>query len=142
MDNTKKQDRKKYNKETLSLLDTKLAELFLRALWLQCTISAVLIFTGAFEQILIYCGVLLNITSMFVVAGVFILRAPTTNEKGHNYRSPLFPLFQLFSLLVSLWMIAFAFIAHPFETMAGMSNLAIDIITFYWRNIVSIQIKG
>lgn len=102
-----------------------------RALWLQFGISTVLLLTGTFEQILIYCGILLTLSSALTVGGVFLLRRKEQKSK-EGFRSPLFPLFQVLFLLLSLWMIVFAFIHNSFETMLGLSNLFIGIGTYVW----------
>ena len=105
-----------------------------RALWFQFGISALLILTGSFEQILIYCGVLLTISSMVTVAGVFKLRYQNRKLSNKGYKSPLFPLFQIVFISLSLWMIAYAFINKPLETIIGFVNIALGFITFLWSN--------
>lgn len=100
-----------------------------RALWLQFGISALLLLTGTFEQIMIYCGVLLTLSTMLTVFGVFLLRKK--QERG-TFMSPLFPLFQILYLLLSLWMVVFAFIHNTMETLLGMSNLLLGLATYYW----------
>jgi len=102
-----------------------------RALWLQSIISFFLIVTGTFEQIMIYCGVLLTLSTMLVVWAVFILRFKKHYKNIDAYRSPLFPLFQILYLLLSIWMIAYAIISHPLETTIGLLNLFIGFTTYY-----------
>ena len=115
-----------------SYFKSKNGEIPQRALWLQFGISFILIVTGTFEQIMIYCGVLLTASTMLVVWSVFILRIKKQYKDKDNdsYRSPLFPLFQILYLLLSTWMIAYALISNPFETMIGLLNLLIGIITY------------
>ncbi|MDR1645371.1 MAG: amino acid permease [Tannerellaceae bacterium] len=100
-----------------------------KALWLQFAISALLLLTGTFEQIMVYCGILLTLSTLLVVAGVFILRRRQQREA--DYKSPLFPLFQIFFIGVSLWMIVFALIHNPYETLIGLSNLVVGVITYF-----------
>ncbi len=45
-----------------------------RALWLQCLIASILIVTGTFEKIMVYCGFLLTLSTMLVVAGLLYER--------------------------------------------------------------------
>lgn len=105
-----------------------------RALWLQFGISALLILTGTFEQILIYCGILLTISSMATVIGVFKLRYQQKNNPTHTFKSPLFPLFQLIFIILSLWMIVYAFVNSPFEVIVGFGNILIGFLTYWWSN--------
>nr|WP_292963420.1 MULTISPECIES: amino acid permease [unclassified Allomuricauda] len=102
-----------------------------RALWFQFFISCVLILTGTFEQILIYCGVLLSISSLLVVMGVFKLRGSRDHQNGEAYKSPLFPLFQILYVVLSLWMIIFVFTNNTYETLAGLANLILGLATYY-----------
>jgi len=101
-----------------------------RALWLQFAISALLILTGTFEQILIYCGILLTISSMATVLGVFKLRHQHRKNQIDTYKSPLFPLFQLVFITLSLWMVVYAFINSPFEILIGFGNILLGLATY------------
>jgi APA family basic amino acid/polyamine antiporter len=105
-----------------------------KALWLQFGISALLILTGTFEQILIYCGILLTISSMATVLGVFKLRYQQKNNQTDRFKSPLFPLFQVVFIILSLWMIIYAFINSPFEVIVGFGNILIGFATYWWSN--------
>jgi APA family basic amino acid/polyamine antiporter len=105
-----------------------------RALWFQFIISALLIITGTFEQILIYCGVLLTISSMVTVFGIFKLRYQKLNNVKSGYRSPLFPIFQILYIGLSLWMIFYAFVNKPMETLLGFTNIFLGLITYFWSN--------
>ena len=101
-----------------------------KALWLQFFISALLIITGTFEEILIYCGVLLSLSSLLVVLGVFKLRRIKPTEKD-IFKSPLFPLFQILYIVLSLWMIAFVLMNNTMETIAGLGNLLLGLVTYF-----------
>lgn len=113
-----------------------------RALWFQFGISALLIITGTFEQILIYCGILLTISSMVTVAGVFKLRYQNRKFPKNGYKSPLFPFFQIVFISLSLWMIIYAFIDKPTETFVGFINLIIGFITYLWSNKLKTKSKN
>jgi APA family basic amino acid/polyamine antiporter len=105
-----------------------------RALWLQFILSVILIVTGTFEQIMIYCGVLLSMSTMLVVLAVFIIRRKNRKKSNETYRSPFFPFFQIIFLSGSLWMIGYTIIHHPMETMIGLLNLILGLATYYWSN--------
>ncbi len=62
-----------------------------KALWLQFLISVILILSGTFEQIMIYCGVLLSVSCLLVVIGTFILRVKNKDSLSKGFKSPLFP---------------------------------------------------
>lgn len=100
-----------------------------KAIWFQFVLTAFLILTGSFEQIMIYCGFLLTLSSMIAVSGVFFLRK---EEDAEAYKSPLFPIMQLLFIALSIWMMAYAFINNPTETLAGSLNLFIGWLTYVW----------
>jgi APA family basic amino acid/polyamine antiporter len=102
----------------------------LRALWLQFAISTLILLTGTFEQIMIYCGLLLTLSSTMVVAGVFILRYKNRGKPKDGFQSPAFPLFQLLFIALSVWIIAFALKTNPVETLIGLCILAAGAITY------------
>jgi len=112
-----------------------------KALWLQFAISALLILTGTFEQILIYCGILLTISSMATVIGVFKLRYQHKKRQTDNYKSPLFPFFQLIFITLSLWMIVYAFMNSPFEILVGFGNILLGWITYLISNRMNTNLK-
>ncbi|MDR0536474.1 MAG: amino acid permease [Tannerellaceae bacterium] len=103
-------------------------EIPVKALMLQGIISAFLIITGTFEQIMIYCGVLLTVSSLLVVTGVFVLRYK--KEGGYSFRSPFFPLFQVIFIAASLWMIVFAVITKTEESLLGLLNIGVGLMTY------------
>lgn len=111
---------------------TKEGRLPKKALWFQFIISALLIITGTFEEILIYCGVLLTISSMVTVFGVFKLRYQKHNNSKNAYKSPMFPIFQVIYIGLSLWMIFYAFLNKPTETLFGFTNIFLGLLTYLW----------
>lgn len=104
-----------------------------KALWLQFAITTVMLLTGTFEQILIYCGLQLTASSMLTVLGVFVLRKKSRqNPEGNSaFKSPIYPFFQLLFIFFSLAMIVFGFIEKPLEASLGMTNLVIGALSWY-----------
>ena len=101
------------------------------AIWLQFFISALLIATGTFDRILIYCGFLLTLSSLLVVLSVFILRRRNKAGTPGAFRSPFFPIPQVVFAVLSVWMIAYAAVDHPRETLIGLSNLGLGLVTYF-----------
>lgn len=60
-----------------------------RAISLQTTITLMLLFTGTFEQVIIYSSFVLQLFAALVVAGVFVVRHKNKIKSG--FRRPLFP---------------------------------------------------
>jgi len=116
----------------LSLFKMQPNHLPVRALWLQFGISSSLILTGTFEQILVYCGILISLSSMLVVIGIYKMRNQPANKEEIGFKSPWYPLFQIIFVLLTLWMIIFTLYDKPWESLAGMINLLMGMATFYW----------
>lgn len=119
----------------LSFFKMQSNHLPVRALWLQFGISSLLILTGTFEQILIYCGILISLSSMLVVIGIYKIRKHPDNKGIIGYKSPWYPFFQIIFVLLTLWMIIFTLYDKPWESLAGMINLLIGVATFYWGHL-------
>lgn len=107
-------------------------QLPVRALWLQFGISSLLILSGTFEQILVYCGILISLSSMLVVIGIYKIREQHPDAEGSGFKSPWYPFFQIIFVLLTVWMIIFTLYNKPWESLAGIINLLIGIATFYW----------
>jgi len=104
-----------------------------KALWLQFVITALLLLSGTFEQILIYCGFLLTLSSMLTVCGVFYLRFKKKYLYADNeiFKSPLFPVFQVIYIIFALGILVFTFTERPMEATLGTGNLALGALTWY-----------
>lgn len=103
-------------------------EVPLRAIWLQTAITLILLFTGTFEQVMIYSGFVLQLFAALAVAGVFVVRRKNTTKKG--FRSPLFPLPQIIFLVLSLWVLVYLVFAQPLETSLGLLNLILGFLVY------------
>ncbi len=107
----------------------------LRAIWLQTAITLILLFTGTFEQVLIYSGFVLQLFAALAVGGVFVIRI---KHKSHDaFKSPLFPIPQLIFLILSCWVLVYLLIAQPLETGLGLINLLLGILIFYCDKYLS-----
>ncbi len=100
----------------------------LRAIWLQTLITLMLLFTGTFEQLMIYSGFVLQLFAALVVAGVFIARLKNKSKSG--FRSPLFPIPQIVFLMLSFWVLLYLVIAQPLESVLGLLNLVLGLLVF------------
>ncbi len=109
-----------------------------KALWFQGILSSLLLVTGTFDQILVYCGILLNISALLTVVGVFKLRMQNKGKQTDGYKSPCFPLFQILFIALGFWIIGFSFVNKPLETIIGVGNLVAGLITYY----ISKRMKG
>ena len=100
----------------------------LRAIWLQTCITMVLLFTGTFEQVMVYSGFVLQLFAALAVAAVFVARRKNKNKSG--FRSPLFPAPQIIFLVLSAWVLVYLVIAQPLETGLGLLNLLLGFLVY------------
>ena len=100
----------------------------LRAIWLQAVITLVLLFTGTFEQVLIYSGFVLQLFAALAVSAIFVIRSK--NKTSNGFQSPLFPIPQIIFLILSCWVLIYLFIAQPLETGLGLLNLVLGLLVF------------
>lgn len=99
-----------------------------RAVWFQSAISFLMITTGTFEQVLVYCGFILQLSSALSVAGSFKLHR---KEEALPFKSPLHPWLPLIFLIVSAWILIFLLYEQPVESGIGLGILVLGLVT-YW----------
>lgn len=96
-----------------------------RAIWFQTAVSLIMIWTGTFEAVLLYCGFILQLFSALTVAGVFFI-----DRSSLSYRNPTHPWLPVFFLIISIWVLAFLLYDKPFESILGLSNLVVGYGTY------------
>lgn len=99
-----------------------------RAIWFQTLISVLLILMGTFEQILLYCGFILQISSALCVFGAFRLRKLKSDLPYHN---PFHPIFPIIFTMISILIVGFMVVEKPFESLIGISNLVVGLATYF-----------
>jgi APA family basic amino acid/polyamine antiporter len=104
-----------------------------KALWLQFVITALLLLSGTFEQILIYCGFLLTLSSLLTVGGVFIIRRQKKNTAPDTstFKSPLYPVFQILYMAFATGILVFTFVEKPLEALLGIGNVVLGGFIWY-----------
>lgn len=105
-----------------------------RAIWLQAGISLFMIWTGTFEQVLVYCGFILLLFGALAVLGTFFL---DRRKEKLEYRNPTYPWLPAIFIIISILILVFLIYERPFESLLGLSNLLLGLVT-YW---VSIKMK-
>lgn len=99
-----------------------------RAIWFQSGLSLVMIWTGTFEQVLIYCGFILLLFSALAVSGTFVMRVKRLKLP---YRNPTHPWLPAIFLIASAWILVFLIGEKPMESLLGLFNLVLGLLTFY-----------
>ncbi len=92
-----------------------------RALLVQSGLTLALIYTGTFEQILLYAGFTLGLSTSATVAGVFPLRSNrVAGAIPGRFQAPLHPLPALFFLAANGWILGYTLLERPAESTLGL----------------------
>ena len=99
-----------------------------RAIWLQVSITLVLLFSGTLEQVLLCTSFVLQLMGMLAVAS--LLRTPRL--PGH-FHSPLRPWLQWVYLIFSFFVLCFILTNRPHESLIGLGVVALGGLTYFVR---------
>jgi APA family basic amino acid/polyamine antiporter len=103
-----------------------------RSILLQSVWVTLLLFSGTFEQLLVYSGVALALFSALAVAAVPVLRIREP-ELPRPYRVPLYPWLPLAYVAASLLTAGYAATERPFESLMAAVTLLAGIPCYcYW----------
>lgn len=99
------------------------------AFWLQLCLSYIFIITSSFEQVLMYAGIALIITTTLTVISLFLLRKnnPNLNRPYKVWGYPLPPLIYLF---INIYILYYSFSASFFESSIGLGIFLFGIIIY------------
>jgi APA family basic amino acid/polyamine antiporter len=121
-----------------SFLKPKNGGVPVKAIWFQAVLSIILIVFGLFEAVLIYCGLLLVLSSVLTVLSSFRLYLKSERDEW-SITARLLPVWQLIFLLLSLGMIIMVVIDRPVEFLFGMLNLVLGAVTFYINKHINVK---
>ncbi len=103
-----------------------------RALILQLVVILALLYSGTFEQVLLYAGFTLNLMTAATVAGVFRLRRGLVEGAvPGRFRAPLYPFIPALFLGMSAWALGYTLYARPAESLLGLATALIGAILYY-----------
>lgn len=102
------------------------------ALVLQQGIALLFILTGAFEPVLAYAGFTMNLFSLLVVSGVFVLRWREP-ALPRPYRTWGYPVTPAIFVILSVWTLAFVAIAKPREALYGVATVASGLVLLFFK---------
>jgi APA family basic amino acid/polyamine antiporter len=102
----------------------------LNAFWIQLILSFVFILTSSFEQVLMYAGISLIITTTLTVISLFVLRVEEPNLI-RPYKVWGYPITPFIFLIVNLWILFYSFQETTFESMIGVGIILSSIGLYY-----------
>lgn len=105
-------------------------EIPLNAFWVQLGISFLFILKSSFEQVLMYAGISLIITTTLTVISLFILRI-NEPDLDRPYKVWAYPLTPMIYLIINCWILFYSFRESTFESMVGIGIITTSIALYY-----------
>jgi len=110
-----------------------------RAIFLQMTVTLVLLFSGSFQHVLIFSGFVLQLFTALTVASVFIHRRKNEGNTAY-FKTPYFPVPQMIFLALSAWILIYLLYNQPWQSILGLANVLLGIVIFKFdRSFKKIQ---
>ena len=117
--------------KVLGILSSKNASgIPIKSFWIQLIISIIFILTSTFEQVLLYAGISLIITTVFTVIALFVLRITEPNL-NRRYKVVGFPIIPILYLMLNGWILYFSFQRAFFESVIGCVIFIIGVILYF-----------
>ena len=102
----------------------------IKSFWIQLVISIIFILTSTFEQVLLYAGISLIVTTVFTVTALFVLRITKPNLK-RAYKVVGFPIIPTLYLIINGWILYYSFQRTFIESLIGCGIFIIGIILYF-----------
>ena len=99
------------------------------AFFVQLSLAILFIATSSFEQVLMYAGVTLIITTTLTVISLFVLRYNEPNLV-RPYKVLGYPFIPLLFLIANIWILYFSFREYTQESMVGVSIIIVSVLFF------------
>lgn len=100
------------------------------AIWIQTSISIILIVSSTFEKVLVYAGFIMNLFTLLAVVGLFILRY-NKPEINTPYKVLGFPITPLIFILLSLWTLTYLLVDRPIESLLGLLTVLLGLVIYF-----------
>ena len=102
-----------------------------RALLLQLGVTLLLLYSGTFEQILLYAGFTLNLVTAATVACIFRLRrGRVAGAVPGRFRTPFHPWVPVFFVAMSVWTLGYTLLERPAESLVGLATAAAGALLY------------
>ncbi len=98
-----------------------------RAILVQCGVSLLLVFTAAFDTILLFTGFTLALNTLAAVCGVFLLRRQGIDRP---FTMPLYPAPPLIFIAITTWTMVYLLVERPAEALWGLGIVLAGIL--FW----------
>ncbi len=99
------------------------------AVLLQGAIAITLVLSATFEELLVYIGFVVSLSSACAVLAAIVLRRREPDTE-RPYRARAWPLSPILFLALALWMTAYSVATRPRESVAGLVTLLIGLALY------------
>lgn len=106
------------------------------AFWVQLAICLLFILSSSFEQVLMYTGISLILTTTATVFSVFILRFREPSLP-RPYRTWGYPWTPIVFIMVNLWILYYTFLEQTFESIVGMGIVILSFGLYYMGKLLN-----
>ena len=96
----------------------------------QLVISLIFILTSTFEQVVLYTGIILIITTSITVCSLLYLRIIEPDLK-RPYMTWGYPYTPIIFVILNLWVLFYTFTIQPVESMVGICLMIFSLGLFY-----------
>ncbi len=103
------------------------------AFCVQLIICMIFILSSSFEQVLLYTGISLIISTTMTVLGLFVLRIRKP-ELDRPYKVWGYPFTPAIFIILNTWILFYTFRIQPFESLIGFGIVIISIGIYYFGN--------
>lgn len=96
----------------------------------QSLVAVFMIVTYTFEQVLVYIGFTLSLSTTATVFGIFILRTKLKHIP-RTYKTFGYPFTPIIFILFEIWMLTHIMMDKPMESLAGLATVLSGIVVYY-----------
>ncbi len=96
----------------------------------QSVVAVFMIVTYTFEQVLVYIGFTLSLSTTATVFGIFILRTKLKHIP-RSYKTFGYPFTPIIFILFEIWMLTHILMDKPAESIAGLATVLSGIAVYY-----------
>lgn len=96
----------------------------------QSLVAVFMIVTYTFEQVLVYIGFTLSLSTTATVFGIFILRTKLKHIP-RTYKTFGYPFTPILFILFEIWMLTHILMDKPKESLAGLATVLSGIVVYY-----------
>ena len=113
------------------------------SIFLQGAIASLMVFTSAFDTLLIYIGFTLSLFAMMTVVGLMVLRIKNPSMK-REYRTFGYPITPLLFIAGNLWIIYFSIKSRFIVSAYGLGTIVLGYLFYlYFRfSTNGVKVKG